>query len=177
MPLSIQQLRWREAPFPTGETGNSGLHCDVLRRLRENVRRRRPELWRKQQTRLLHHDNAPSHTSVLTQQFMANYEMTVIPHPPHSPDLAPCDFFLFPKMKLKLKGRRFMLLRRSRPNRRECLTLIEKDFQEAFQKWRWRYRCLHAGGNYYECDGGRQALMLSFMIFTASVRNILNSSS
>jgi hypothetical protein len=29
------------------------------------------------------------------------------PHPPHSPDMAPCDFFLFPKMKLKLKGRRF----------------------------------------------------------------------
>jgi hypothetical protein len=32
--------------------------------------------------------------------------MAVIPHPPYSPDLAPCDF-LFPKMKLKLKGRRF----------------------------------------------------------------------
>jgi hypothetical protein len=34
-------------------------------------------------------------------------KFAVIPHPPHSPDLAPCDFFLFPKMKLKLKGRRF----------------------------------------------------------------------
>jgi hypothetical protein len=33
--------------------------------------------------------------------------MAVIPHPPYSPLLAPCDFFLFPKMKLKLKGRRF----------------------------------------------------------------------
>ena len=33
--------------------------------------------------------------------------MAVIPHPPYSPDFAPCDFFLFPKMKLKLKGRRF----------------------------------------------------------------------
>jgi hypothetical protein len=33
--------------------------------------------------------------------------MAVIPHPPYSPDLAPCDFFFFPKMKLKLKGRRF----------------------------------------------------------------------
>jgi hypothetical protein len=32
--------------------------------------------------------------------------MAVIPHTPHSPDLAPCDFFLFLKMKLKLKGRR-----------------------------------------------------------------------
>jgi hypothetical protein len=33
--------------------------------------------------------------------------MSVIPHPPYFPELAPCDFFLFPKMKLKLEGRRF----------------------------------------------------------------------
>jgi hypothetical protein len=33
--------------------------------------------------------------------------MAVIPHPPYSPDLAPFDFLLFPKIKLKLKGRRF----------------------------------------------------------------------
>jgi hypothetical protein len=37
-------------------------------------------------------------------QFLAKHKMAVIPHPPYSPDLAPCDFFLFPKMKLKLKG-------------------------------------------------------------------------
>jgi hypothetical protein len=33
--------------------------------------------------------------------------MTVVPHPSYSPDLAPWDFFLFPKIKIKLKGRRF----------------------------------------------------------------------
>jgi hypothetical protein len=33
--------------------------------------------------------------------------MALMPHPSYSPDLAPCDFFLYPKMKLKLKGRRF----------------------------------------------------------------------
>jgi hypothetical protein len=33
--------------------------------------------------------------------------MAAIPHPPYSPDLAPCDFLPFPKTKLKLKGRRF----------------------------------------------------------------------
>jgi hypothetical protein len=33
--------------------------------------------------------------------------MAVIPHPPHSPDLTPCDFFLFPNMKLKLEICRF----------------------------------------------------------------------
>jgi hypothetical protein len=64
------------------------------------------ELWR-EQTWLLHHDNAPSHTSVLTQQFLAKYGMAVIPHPPYSPYLSPFDLFLFSKMKLKPKGRRF----------------------------------------------------------------------
>jgi hypothetical protein len=47
----------------------------------------------------------PSHTSVLTQQFLEKDKMAVIPHPPYSPDLAPYDFFLLPKMKLKLKRR------------------------------------------------------------------------
>jgi hypothetical protein len=54
---------------------------------------------------MLQHDNAPSHTFVLTQQFLAKQKIAVIPHPPYSCDLAPCDFFLFQKMKLNLKGR------------------------------------------------------------------------
>jgi hypothetical protein len=33
--------------------------------------------------------------------------MVIVPHPPYSPDLAPCDFALFPKLKMKLKGRCF----------------------------------------------------------------------
>jgi hypothetical protein len=41
----------------------------------------------------LHHNNYPASTNT-----------TVIPHSPYSPDLAPCDFLLVPKMKLKLKG-------------------------------------------------------------------------
>jgi hypothetical protein len=57
---------------------NSRFYCDVSLRLRENVRRRQPELWR-EQTWLLHHYNALFHTFVLTQQFLAKYEMAVIP--------------------------------------------------------------------------------------------------
>jgi hypothetical protein len=62
--------------------------------------------------------------------------MAVIPHSPQSPDLAPCDFFLFPKMKLKLKGRRFDTIEEIQAESQRVLdTLTEKDFQEAFQKW------------------------------------------
>jgi histone-lysine N-methyltransferase SETMAR len=101
--------------------------------------------------------NAPSHTPILTQQFLAKNKMAVIPHPPYSPDLAPRDLFLFPKTKLTLKGRGFDTTEEIQAESQRVLdTQIEKDFQEAFQKWRRRWdRCLHAGGNYFEGDGGR----------------------
>jgi len=55
-----------------------------------------------------HHDNAPALTLLVVRQFLTYINITVITHPqPLSPDLAPCDFFLLPKMKLRLKGRRF----------------------------------------------------------------------
>jgi len=61
--------------------------------------------------------------------------MAVIPHPPYSPDLARCDFFLFPKVKFKLKGRRFDTDEEIKAESQRVLdTLIEKEFQEAFQK-------------------------------------------
>ena len=44
---------------PTAQNVNSGFYCDVLRLLRENVRRRRSKLWR-ERAWLLQHDNAPS---------------------------------------------------------------------------------------------------------------------
>jgi len=117
---------------PKHQTANSGFYCEVLRRLSENVRTIRPKIWR-EQTWLLHHDNAPYHASILTQQFLTKNKMAVIPHRPDSPDLAPCDFFLFPKMKLKLKRRRFVTIEEIQAESQRVLdTLIEKDFQEAF---------------------------------------------
>jgi hypothetical protein len=82
--------------------------------------------------------------------------MAIIPHPHYSPDLAPCDFFLFPKLKLKLKGRLFDTIQEIQAESQRVLgSLTEKDFQKAFQKWRRRWdRCLHAGGNYFKGDGG-----------------------
>ena len=141
---------------PTCQTVNSGFYCDVLQQLHENVRRRHPKLWR-DQTWLFHHDNALSHTSILIHQFLAKSKMAVIPHPPYSPDLAPCDFLLFPKIKLKLKGHRFNTTEEIQAESQRVLdTLTEKDFQEAFPKWRrWWDWCLHVGGNYFKGDGSQ----------------------
>jgi hypothetical protein len=94
--------------------------------------------------------------SSASTQFLAKHKVAVIHHPPDSHDLAPCDFFLFPKMKMKLKGRRFDTNEIQAESQTVLDTLREKDCQEPFQKWSRRWdRCLHAGGNYFEGDGGR----------------------
>jgi hypothetical protein len=70
-----------------GQTVNSAHYCNVLRRMRENVRRLHLELWRQNKS-LLHH-NAPSHTSFLTRKYFTKNNMTVVPHQPYfsvSPD-------------------------------------------------------------------------------------------
>jgi hypothetical protein len=66
--------------------------------------------------------------------------MAVIPHPPYSPDLAPFDFFLFPKIGLKLKGCWFDTIKEIQAGSQRVLdTLTEKDFEEVLQKWRRRW--------------------------------------
>jgi hypothetical protein len=88
-----------------GQMVNRKFYCHVLRRVRENIRRKPLDKWRNNSW-ALHNDNAPAHASLVVRQFLVSTKTTVIP-PPDSPDLATCDFFLFPKMKLQFKGRRF----------------------------------------------------------------------
>ena len=139
---------------PPAMTVNADSYCDVLRRLRENVRRKRPQKWRNQYL-IIHRDNVPAHRSFKLSQFLAKNNMTVIPHPPYSPDLAPCDFFLFPKLKLRMKGRTFDTIEEIQEESQRVLdTIPKRDFQECFQAWQKRWdRCIHAKGEYFEGDG------------------------
>ena len=54
-----------------------------------------------------HHDNAPAHTAKTVTTILGDFRWEILSHPPYSPDLAPCDFFLFPKLKKHLKGTTF----------------------------------------------------------------------
>ena len=56
---------------------------------------------------IIHHDNARPHTSLETRMALDRLGLRTLPHPPYSPDLAPSDFFLFPKLKDYLKGNRY----------------------------------------------------------------------
>ena len=84
--------------LPEGSTVNQTYYNEVLKRLRDAIRRKRPEL-RRSSDWFFHHDNAPAHSALRTREFLAKHSITVLPHPPYSPDLAPCDFFLFPMLK------------------------------------------------------------------------------
>jgi hypothetical protein len=86
---------------------NRWYYLEVLKCLRENVRRKRPQLWGKNPW-FLHYENTPAHASLLIRDFLAN--TTVLPQPPCSLDLAPADLSLFPKLKSTLEGRRFQTI-------------------------------------------------------------------
>ena len=53
------------------------------------------------------HDNAPAYKSAMVQEYLKESGLNVLDHPPYSPDLFPCDFWLFPRLKEKLVGHRF----------------------------------------------------------------------
>ncbi|XP_023288010.1 histone-lysine N-methyltransferase SETMAR-like [Orussus abietinus] len=91
---------------PQGQTITKEYSRYVLRCLRDVVRRKRPVLWSTGTWRL-HHDNAPAHSSHLIQTFLAKNQTPVLQRAPYSPDMVPCDFWLFPKLKRPLKGTRF----------------------------------------------------------------------
>ena len=77
---------------------------DVLEQLRKQVQRVQRNIaddW------VLQHDNTPDNTALSIREFLAKKSIPVLPHPPYSPDLAPCDFYLFPKLKSNLKGHHF----------------------------------------------------------------------
>ena len=81
-----------------GATVNKEHYMQIVRNLREAIRQKRPHLW-KNKNWLLHYDNAPAYTSLLVCEFLAKNNTIILPQPLYSPDLATCDFFLFPKLK------------------------------------------------------------------------------
>ncbi|GFR58959.1 histone-lysine N-methyltransferase SETMAR [Elysia marginata] len=88
-----------------GETINAARYCQTSDKLRQAIRRKRPG----QLTNgvILQHDNAKPHTARVTQGWLVNFRLEILPHPPHRPDLAPSDFYLFGPLKRELVGKRF----------------------------------------------------------------------
>jgi hypothetical protein len=86
--------------------------------------------------------------------------MVIVPHPPYMPDLAHCDFALFPKLKTKLKGRRFETVSNIQRESQAVLDSIkENDFHGAFEVWKKRCdHCVRSQGDYSEGEGSQNCV-------------------
>ena len=72
----------------------------------------------------LYHDNAPTHASCLMQSFAVKHWIIQVTQPSYSPDLVPCNFWLFPKLKSPLKGKRCQTINEIRENMTRQLMVI-----------------------------------------------------
>ncbi|GFX69366.1 mariner Mos1 transposase [Trichonephila clavipes] len=145
----IVYLHW----VPEGQSINQHYYLEVLGNLRERIRRKRPEML-KEKSWIFHQDNAPAHSALSVKRFLAKHSIPVLEHPPYSPDLAPCDFYLFPKVKSALKGTRFESVEAVKEKAAGVLKELTKDdFQHCFQQWKIRMeRCRDREVVYIEGD-------------------------
>ena len=76
-------------------------------------------------------DNAPVHNSILVTDYLTKMGIKSVPHPPYRPDVSPCDFWLFPK----LRGCCYETIEEMKEAVTKVIdTLIKEDFDEAFQR-------------------------------------------
>ena len=98
----------------------------------------------------MHHDNAPAHTSLLVREFLAKNNTVTMPQHPYSPDIAPCDFFLFPKIKRTSKARCFTAIDDIKS---ASLKELKVEFEKYFEDWKKRWhKCIISNGDYFEGD-------------------------
>jgi len=119
----------------------------IQRHLVRAVQRKRPGLT----NILLHQDNAPCHRARTMEEVYERLNIS-LHHPPYSPDLAPCDFALFPRLKGYLRGTHF-------DNEGDLTTAVNAflasltldDFRDIFTKWceRWQ-KCIEHNRELFE---------------------------
>jgi histone-lysine N-methyltransferase SETMAR len=113
-----------------GKTITGEYYSNLLTRLDEQICEKRPGLQKKKI--IFHQDNAPAHKSVLAMGKLRDLHCELLEHPPYSPDLAPSDFYLFPKLKLFLAGQRFFF-----QSRGDCICrgVFCRSYEEPLQGW------------------------------------------
>ena len=130
-----------------GQTVNSERYISTLRAVKLRLRR-----IRRDKDSILQHDNARPHTSRQTQVALRQLELTTLPHPAYSPDLAPSDYYLFPQLKKYLKGHHYDNDEEVIADvRRWCREQPSEFFADGVSQLvkRWR-RCVDRDGDYIE---------------------------
>ena len=130
--VSLWGMMWgvggvRKSIYQSWLAKGLGLLCSILRK---RFLGKRPALF-KSALWHFHEDNAPVHNFILVTDYLTKMGINTVPQPPYSPDLAPCDFWLFPK----LRGCRYETIEEMKKAVTKVIdTLTQKDFHGAFQK-------------------------------------------
>ena len=130
-----------------GQTVNSERYISTLRALKLRLRR-----IRRDKDSILQHDNARPHTSRQTQNALRQLELTTLPHPAYSPDLAPSDYYLFPQLKKYLKRHHYdndeeVIADVCRWCRGQPSEFFADGVSQLVKRWR---RCVDRDGDYIE---------------------------
>ena len=114
-----------QVPCPSGHTVTGRFYKNsVLKKVKEFYNKKQPSKgW--SGVHLLH-DNASSHKCEVVKSFLASEKVKVLNHPPYSPDLSPCDFFLFPRLKKMLSGNKYTSRSSLGSAIYQCLQQIQK---------------------------------------------------
>ena len=82
----------------------------------------------------------PAHKSILVHAFLAKNKTLIMPQPPYSPDLIPAEFFLFPKSKTPMKGKRFAVIEEIKEikSKQSRLAILNSALQKSFEDWKKR---------------------------------------
>ncbi|GFS27711.1 transposase [Elysia marginata] len=123
---------------------------NVLSQVKSAINVQRPKVSTSRT--LLLRDNASPHKARVTTQSLRDIGIQALRNPAYSPDLAPCDFRLFPIRKDRLAGRKFDRIQDlAKAVTSELRTMPEEDYQGMFRKWQIRLkRCIESHGEYFE---------------------------
>ena len=125
--------------MPQSCTVNKEYYLEVMRRLCKAIRQKRTELW-KNQSWILHCDNALAHKWMLVHEFFAKNNTVIMPQLLYSPDVAPLNLFLFPKLKIPMKGKHFATIKEIKENsKQELLGIPKSAFQKCIEDWKKRW--------------------------------------
>lgn len=133
-----------------GTTITGQYYANLIAKVREAIKqKRRGKLSRGV---IFHHDNAPVHTSRVAAAAIDAAGFAMLEHPPYSPDLAPSDFFLFPKLKEHIRGKQYS-------SDEEVMDAVNAFFEEqppefflnGLKRWEHRWeKCIEVKGDYVE---------------------------
>ncbi len=140
-----------------GGTVTSERFIKTLSKMKEAIRKKRPKLWAPspdghRHNFILQMDNASPHTAQPTMVKLEAWQIRTLAHPPNSPDLAPCNFTLFPKLKEPLRGKVFKTVEDLQQKTLEILRRMPTQvFFQAISDLtiHWQ-KCLTLHGAYFE---------------------------